>query len=62
MTERKKKIEMHVQIASKILSEIKRRNIDELQEYEDDIMTSGKVSNANKVKALEYMKKETDKI
>ena len=53
---------MHVQIDSKILSEIKRRSIDELQEYEDDIMTSGKVSNANKVKALEYMKKETDKI
>ena len=30
MTERKKKIDMHVQIASKILSEIKRRAIDKL--------------------------------
>jgi len=30
MTERKKKIDMHVQIASKILQEIKRREIDKL--------------------------------
>lgn len=30
MTERKKKIDMHVQIASRILSEIKRRGIDKL--------------------------------
>lgn len=63
MTERKKKIEMHVQIASKILGEIKRRGLDELQEYEDDIMGgSGKIGSANKAKALEYIKRETDKV
>ena len=61
MTERKKRIEMHIQIASKILSEIKRRGIDELQEFEDDILTSGKISAANKVKAAEFMRKETSK-
>ncbi len=44
MTERKKKIDMHVQIASKILSEIKRRGIDKLQDIEDEIMQSGKIS------------------
>lgn len=38
MTERKKKIDMHVQIASRILSEIKRRQIDKLQDIEDEIM------------------------
>ena len=30
MTERKKKIDMHVKIASKILGDIKRREIDKL--------------------------------
>lgn len=54
MTERKKKIEMHVQIATKILSEIKRRGIDILQDFEDEIMTSGKVSSTNRNKMNEY--------
>jgi len=61
MTERKKRIEMHVQIASRILADIKRRGIDELQEFEDDIMTTGRLSAANKAKANEMLKKETSK-
>jgi len=61
MTERKKRIEMHVQIASRILAEIKRRGIDELQEFEDDIMTTGRLTAANKVKAGEMLRKETSK-
>lgn len=61
MTERKKRIEMHVQIASRILAEIKRRGIDELQEFEDDIMTTGRLSAANKAKAGEMLRKETSK-
>jgi hypothetical protein len=61
MTERKKRIEMHVQIASRILADIKRRGIDELQEFEDDIMTTGRLSAANKAKAGEMLKKETSK-
>jgi hypothetical protein len=61
MTERKKRIEMHVQIASRILAEIKRRGIDELQEFEDDIMTTGRLTAANKAKASEMLRKETSK-
>jgi sec1 family domain-containing protein 1 len=41
MTERKRKIDMHIQIASKILQEINRRELNKLQDWEDEIMTSG---------------------
>ena len=61
MTERKKKIEMHVQIATKILSEIKRRSIDKLQDFEDELMKGGKVSSGNKVELMNYFKQETEK-
>ena len=40
MTERKKKIDMHINVATKILGDIKRRGIDKLQDVEDEIMTS----------------------
>ena len=55
MTERKKKIEMHVQIATKILGEIKRRSIDKLQDFEDDLMTTGKISTGNRIELMNYM-------
>ena len=61
MTERKKKIEMHVQIATKILGGIKRRSIDKLQDFEDDLMTTGKISTGNRIELMNYMKHETDK-
>jgi hypothetical protein len=32
-----------------------------LQEFEDDILTSGKISSANKGKAAEFIRKETSK-
>jgi len=47
MTE-KKKIDMHITVASKILEHIKRRSIDKLQDIEDEIMTSRQMSNANR--------------
>jgi hypothetical protein len=62
MTERKKKIEMHVQIATKILSEIKRRSIDKLQDFEDELMTSGRLSGGNKAEMVQILSRETDKI
>jgi sec1 family domain-containing protein 1 len=62
MTERKKKIDMHVQIATKILAEIKRRQIDKLQDFEDELMTTGRISSANKVEFSNYFKRETDKV
>lgn len=48
MTERKRKIDMHVQIASKILSDIKRRGIDKLQDLEDELMINGKLNGTNR--------------
>lgn len=62
MTERKKKIEMHVQIATKILSEIKRRGIDKLQDFEDELMTTGRLSSANKAEVAGILGRETDKV
>lgn len=62
MTERKKKIEMHVQIATKILSEIKRRSIDKLQDFEDELMTTGRLSSANKAEVVSILGRETDKL
>lgn len=62
MTERKKKIEMHVQIATKILSEIKRRAIDKLQDFEDELMTTGRLSSANKAEVASILARETDKV
>lgn len=48
MQDRKKKIDMHVKLASKMLTEIKSRSIDKLQDIEDEILTSRKVSGENK--------------
>jgi hypothetical protein len=38
MTEKKRKIDMHLKIATWILSEIKKRDLDRLQAYEDELM------------------------
>ena len=40
LNNRKTKIDMHVQIATKILSEIGRRELNNLQDWEDEIMTN----------------------
>ncbi len=53
---------MHVQIATKILSEIKRRSIDKLQDFEDELMTTGRLSSANRTEIMQYMRRETDKV
>jgi hypothetical protein len=44
MTEKKKKVDMHVQIASKMLAEIKRRDLDKLEDFEEEVMKSSKLS------------------
>lgn len=61
MTEKKKKLDMHVQTATKILSEIKRRSIDKLQDFEDELMSAGRLSGQNKVEVFNYLKIESDK-
>jgi hypothetical protein len=61
MTEKKKKVDMHIQTATKILSEIKRRSIDKLQDFEDELMTSGRLSGQNKVEIMNYLRQESDK-
>ncbi len=49
MIERKKKIDMHVAIASKILAEIRRRTLDKVNDFEDEIMdASGQLSSATR--------------
>lgn len=50
---------MHVQIASKMLSEIKRRSIDKLQDFEDEIMNGTTLSNTCKTDLIQYLQGET---
>jgi hypothetical protein len=44
MTEKKKRLEMHVQTATKMYAEIRRRSIDKLQDFEEELMTSGRLT------------------
>jgi hypothetical protein len=46
--DKKKKIDMHVKLATKLLTEIKSRQIDKLQDIEDEILTKRSVSGENK--------------
>ncbi len=48
MTEAKRKIDMHVNIATKLNQEIRRRELDKLQDVEDEIMKCAGLSNATK--------------
>ena len=60
MTERKKKIDMHVQVASKILQEIKKRELNNLQDWEDEIMqNSESIGTQTRTDILRYLKRET---
>jgi hypothetical protein len=60
MSERKKKVDMHILIASKMLNEIRARGIDKLQDIEDDILTQRQMSNANRADFMTFMKKATE--
>eukprot|EP00350_Pseudokeronopsis_sp_OXSARD2_P005024 CAMPEP_0170565464 /NCGR_PEP_ID=MMETSP0211-20121228/79093_1 /TAXON_ID=311385 /ORGANISM="Pseudokeronopsis sp., Strain OXSARD2" /LENGTH=62 /DNA_ID=CAMNT_0010886337 /DNA_START=1072 /DNA_END=1260 /DNA_ORIENTATION=- len=60
MTERKKKLDMHVQMAFKINREIKKRELDKLQDIEDEIMTQKNLSSNMKQEFMNFMNKETE--
>ena len=55
MQDKKKKIDMHVKLATKLLTEIKSRQIDKLQDIEDEILTKRSVSGENKQDLINYM-------
>lgn len=55
LTEQKKKVDMHVKIASKVLREIKERQIDELQDIEEEAITSRKLAGKNKQDLLNIL-------
>jgi len=60
MTARKTKIDMHVQIASKILAEIGRRELNNLQDWEDEIMSSlGSLPGQSKIDLIRFLARET---
>ena len=52
---------MHINVASKILDDIKRRGIDKLQDIEDEIMTNKQMSTATKNLFMEFIRKDTQK-
>lgn len=54
MTEKKRKIDMHVSLATKILQEIKMREIDKLQDFEEEAMR-GQLSTATRQSILAYV-------
>ena len=55
MQDKKKKIDMHVKLATQLLTEIKSRQIDKLQDIEDEILTKRSVSGENKQDLINYM-------
>lgn len=60
MSARKTKIDMHVHIATKILSEIKRRELNNLMDWEDDIMTTlNSLTVQTRTDLLRYLGRET---
>ena len=60
MQGKKKMIDMHVTIASKMLKEIGNRSIMELAEFEEEIMgASGRLTTETKNKLFDYLRKET---
>ena len=60
MSARKTKIDMHVHIASRILSEIKRRELNNLQDWEEDIMTNlNSLHQQTRTDLLRYLARET---
>ena len=60
MQGKKKMIDMHISIASKILKDIGSRSIMELSEFEEEIMgASGRLTAQTKTKLFEYLEKET---
>lgn len=59
MTERKKKIEMHISMVGKIMNEIKRRELNNLQDWEDEVMqNSEKLATQTKADLLKYLGRE----
>ena len=58
MQSRKTKIDMHVQIATKILSEINKRELNNLQDWEDEIM-QGSLSTQTMTDLFRFLKRET---
>lgn len=55
MQDKKKKIDMHVKLASRLLTDIKSRQIDKLQDIEDEILTKRSVSGDNKQDLINYI-------
>jgi len=51
---------MHVKIASKILTEIKSRSIDKMQDIEDEIMTTRKITGENKQDLINILGVQND--
>jgi len=57
LTEQKKKVDMHMKLATKILENIKSRSLDKLQDIEDEIMTTRKLTGENKEDLLQILKR-----
>ena len=59
MTERKKKIDMHIEVASNILKQINKRELNNLQDWEDEIMTnSEQAANQTKTDLIKFLSRE----
>lgn len=60
LSARKTKIDMHVQLATKILSEIGRRELNNLQDWEDEIMTNlNSLTGQVKTDLIRFLSRET---
>lgn len=60
LSARKTKIDMHVQLATKILAEIGRREISNINDYEDEIMTNlDSLGGQTRIDLIRYLGRET---
>ena len=60
LTEKKRKVDMHLKVASYIFKQIQERSLDKLQDIEEEIISSGTIKGENKENLIGYLKNNQD--
>lgn len=60
LTEKKRKIDMHVKVATAVLEQINTRQLDKLQDIEEEIISKATIVGENKEELLKYLDKTNE--
>jgi hypothetical protein len=60
LTEKKRKVDMHLKVASYVFKQIQERSLDKLQDIEEEIISSGTIKGENKENLIDYLKNNQD--